>query len=87
MNWLTDPDRVRVQWRLVWLNLAAVLLNLVIGIGLWRMTSIANFVSAIFSGFVAWTLYKKIPEIRRREQARLIDILKHSDQNFHCIDG
>ena len=87
MMWLTDPDRVKVQWRLVWLNIAAVALNLAIGFGLWRTMSIANFVSAAFSGFVAWTLYKKIPEIRRREQARLIDILKHSDQNFHCIDG
>ncbi len=76
MNWVTDPDRVKVQWRLIWLNLAAVIMNLAIGLVTWRAMSIANVFSAGFSAWVAWGLYKKIPGIKREQEQRIIDILR-----------
>ena len=85
MNWLTDPDRVKVQWRLVYLNLAAVALNAVIGIMTWKLMSIANLFSAAFSAWVAWTMYKKIPAIKAEQERRIVDILSGKIQP-HYID-
>jgi hypothetical protein len=78
MNWISDPDRVKVQWRLVWLNVAAVVMNLVIAVVTWRVISIANLASAAFSAWIAWTMYRKIPEITRQQEQRIVDILKGS---------
>ena len=78
MNWVTDPDRVKVQWRLIWLNLAAVIMNLVIGIWVWKAMTIANFFSAGFSAWIAYGLWKKLPEITQEQQKRILDYLKGS---------
>ena len=75
MNWVSDPDRVKVQWRLVYLNLSAAAMNLIIGIMIWKVMSIANLFSAGFSCWIAYGLWKKIPEIKAEQEKRLIDIL------------
>ena len=77
-SWFTDPDRVKVQWRLVYLNLSAVLMNLVIGLWTWKAMSVANFLSAAFSGWIAWKMYTKIPEIKSQQEKRILDYLKGS---------
>ena len=77
-SWFTDPDRVKVQWRLVYLNLSAVLMNLVIGLWTWKAMSVANFFSAAFSGWIAWKMYTKIPEIKSQQEKRILDYLKGS---------
>ncbi len=53
MTWITDPDRIKVQWRLIALNLAAVSMNLLIGLWVWKWISLANLFSAGFSAWVA----------------------------------
>ena len=78
MNWVTDPDRVKVQWRLIYLNLAAVVMNLLIGSMIFRWISLANFFSAGFSLWIAYGLWKKLPEIKREQQQRIVDYLKGS---------
>lgn len=81
MTWFTDPDRVKVHWRIIALNLAAVFLNLAIGIWSWKAMSIANFISAAFSAWVAYSLWKKIPRIKKEQQERIMDILRGKYQN------
>ena len=78
MNWVTDPDRVKVQWRLIYLNLSAVVMNLVIGAWTWRWISLANLFSAGFSLWIAYGLWRKLPEITREQQRRIIEYLKNS---------
>ena len=75
MNWVTDPDRVKVQWRLIYLNLAAVVMNLLIGFITWRWMSLANLFSAGFSAWIAYGLWKKIPGIKAEQEKRIVDIL------------
>lgn len=81
MKWFTDGDRVKVQWRIIYLNLAAVILNLAIGLWSWKAMSVANFFSAGFSLWVAYSLWKKIPQIKKEQQDRIMDILRGKYQN------
>ncbi len=73
-----DVDRIKVQWRLIWLNLSAVALNITIAIVTWKALSIANLFSAAFSAWVAWGLYTKIPKIKAEQEQRIVEILKGS---------
>jgi len=75
MDWVTDPDRIKVQWRLIYLNLAAVVMNLLIGAWTLRWISLANLFSAGFSLWIAYGLWKKLPEIKKEQQERIMDIL------------
>lgn len=76
MNWVTDPDRIKVQWRLIWMNAFAVFMNLAVGVVVWKWMSLANLFSAGFSAWVAYGLWKKLPEIKREQQQRVIDYLR-----------
>ena len=76
MTWLDDPDRVRVQHRLVWMNIAAVIVNLAVAVITHQWMSLANIIAAAFSANVAWRLYRKIPEITREQEQRILAILK-----------
>ena len=76
MNWVTDPDRVKVQWRIIYMNLAAVAANLLIGLWVWKWISLANLFSAGFSAWVAYGLWQKLPQIKREQEQRLMEILK-----------
>ena len=78
MDWVTDPDRIKVQWRLIYLNLAAVFMNLLIGAMVFRWISLANLFSAGFSAWIAYGLWKKLPEIKKEQQERILDYLKGS---------
>ena len=76
MSWVDDPDRIRVQWRLIWLNLAAVVMNIVIGIWVWRWMTLANFASALFSAWITWGLYRRLPEIKQEQEEKIMRILR-----------
>ncbi len=76
MGLFDDPDRVKVQWRLIWLNLSAAAFNFWLVFWLWNFMSIANVISGAFSCWVAWKFWKKIPEIREEQQERIIDYLR-----------
>lgn len=70
---------VKMQWQIVWLNVSAAVLNL--SLVAWHISNgkwmfIANLISGIFSAWVAWRCWRKIPEITQREQDRILDILK-----------
>lgn len=78
MTWVSDPDRVKVQWRLIALNLAAVVMNLVIAVVVFKWISLANVFSAGFSAWIAWGLYTKIPGIKQEQEQRILDYLKGS---------
>lgn len=82
MNWVTDPDRIRVQWRLIFMNLAAVVMNLLIGIWVWKWISLANLFSAGFSAWVAWGLYTKLPAIKREQEQRIMNILRGQEHGL-----
>lgn len=86
MNWVTDPDRVKVQWRLIYLNLAAVIMNLGLAIWLWRWMSLANLISAAFSGYITYGLWKKLPEITAKQKQKIIDYMR-GDTKFRYHDG
>lgn len=78
MNWLMDPDRVRVQWYLIGLNGGAALLNIVVFswqayLGHW--TGLACLISGVFSGYCTWKLYRRLPEVRARQTQKIMDIL------------
>ena len=76
MDWLTDPDRVKVQRRLVYLNVAAAVGNFALALWLWRVTSIANVFSGGFSLWIAWTMWKKIPAIKAEQETKIMDYLR-----------
>ena len=75
----SSPDRVRTQWQLAALNAAAALLNL--SIFVWNVSrgswlALANLAAGVFSAYVAYTLYKKIPEVKRQQEQKILAILK-----------
>ena len=76
MTWLDNPDRLIVQRRLIVMNLCAVVMNLSIAALTMRWMSLANIAAAAFSGLMAWKLYKRMPEIKREQEQRILTILK-----------
>ena len=76
MTWLDNPDRLAVQRRLIAMNLCAVVMNLTIVFLTMRWMSLANVAAAAFSGGMAWRLYKRMPEIKREQEQRILTILK-----------
>ena len=69
---------VKMQWRIVWLNVAAACVNL--GFTAWNISNgkwmfLANLISAGVSIWVARWSWQKIPEIKAREQRKIVDIL------------
>lgn len=70
---------VRMQWQLIALNAAAALLNL--GMFTWnlmggRWIAAAGLFAGLFSLYITWRLWRKLPEIVAQEQQRIVDILK-----------
>lgn len=76
MTWLDNPDRLVVQRRLIAMNLCAVIMNLTIVFLTMRWMALANIAAAAFSGWMAWKLYKRMPEIKREQEQRILTILK-----------
>ena len=81
---------VRMQKQIIALNASAAILNL----GLMTMhlmngkwIFIANLIAGVFSAWVTWGCWKKLPEIIAREKQKVIDILRGEYDNYHCIDG
>lgn len=78
-DWLLDPDRVKVYWRLVWINVGAAVINTVIGLVFFKWISIANFLAAAFSGYQAYRRWQDIPRVRREQEQRIIELLRGRD--------
>ena len=76
MKWFTDPDRVKVQWRLIYLNLSAAVLNIIVTFTVWRWMSIATVFSAGFSLWVSYRLWAKIPQIKKEQEEKIMNILR-----------
>ena len=76
MNWLLDPDRVRAYQRIIAINIAAAAVNLAIGFWTWGWLTAINWAAAAFSARMALQMYRRLPEIRREQEQRLLTLLR-----------
>lgn len=79
MNFLNDPDRVKVLKFIIAINFSAGLLNL--SIVAWHFSNgvwlgVINLCAAIFSFYMAHKCFKRYPETKRNQEERILKILK-----------
>ncbi len=78
MSFLDDPDRVKVFKKIILINAFATLINLGIFAynaprGNWLC--VLNLACALFSAVQTYRCYKQLPEIKRAQEQRILDIL------------
>lgn len=70
------PDRVRAQWSSIRVNGLAALVNWSLAAWNHNWLSLLNLAAAVFSTVVAYRLWRRLPEIKRRQEQRILEILK-----------
>lgn len=79
MNWLDDPDRIKVSKQIIALNAFAAIVNLALFV--WNLYTlnwigILNLGCFFFSSYQVHKIYKQLPEIRRNQEQKILNILK-----------